>query len=82
MAVLIFAAALLFNGSIACADVRIEGVPSWLAVPMERSASAVWSEIEQNVQLSDREEKLALLSVVAERLFSGYSVAGADMSKQ
>ena len=82
VAVLIFAAALLFNGSIALAEVRIEGVPSWLAVPMERSASAVWSEIEQNAQLSGREEKLALLSVVAERLFSGYSVAGADMSKQ
>ena len=59
----------------ACAyagDIRVEGVPFWLRPSVERSLRSVWNEIAQRSGFSG-EDRRALLSVVAERLFVGYS---------
>ena len=72
VAVLTLAAALLFPGS-AWAAVVIEGAPPWLRERMERSAATVWAEIRQGGSAS-ASDSLGLLSLVAERVFAGYTV--------
>ncbi|NLB84375.1 MAG: hypothetical protein GX791_09075, partial [Synergistaceae bacterium] len=70
---LLLAAALLFPFS-ALAGVRVEGVPSWLKLRMERSAETVWSEIASGESETEGEKALSLLSMVSERVFTGFSV--------
>jgi hypothetical protein len=72
VAVLVLAAALLFPDP-GGAAVVIEGAPLWLRKRMERSAATVWAEIRQDGSSSAR-DGLRLLSLVAERVFAGYSV--------
>ncbi len=72
-AVLMIAAALAFPALLE-ASVTVEGAPSWLRAPMERSAASVWAEIKNTG--APEPERLRLLSVVAGRVFAGYSVAG------
>jgi len=70
------AAALVFLlpfGAYASArDIRVEGAPFWLRPSVERSLRSVWNEIAHRSGFSG-EERRALLSVVAERIFVGYS---------
>ena len=67
------AAALLFPFS-ARAGLIVEGVPPWLRERMERSAETVWPEIVSGGAESGGEKALSLLSMVSERVFTGFSV--------
>lgn len=68
---------LIFSPVSSEAGVRLEGVPAWLRSRMERSADVVWSEIAPKGVKSAGKDALDLLSVVAERVFSGYTVTRA-----
>ena len=70
---ILLAAALLFPFS-ARAGVRVDGVPSWLKTRMERSAETVWEEIVSGGNEAAGQKALSLLSMVSERVFTGYSV--------
>lgn len=71
----LLAAALLFPPS-ARAGVKVEGVPPWLRERMERSAETVWSEIASGED-AGVQRALSLLSMVSERVFTGFSVVEA-----
>lgn len=77
VAVVFFAAALLFPNAVSAA-VRAEGVPGWLRAAVELSLSSVWAEITPETGERSTSEALALLTVVAERVFTGYRVAGSS----
>ena len=62
--------ALIFSFSSPCYALSVSGVPAWLEGAVTRSLSAVWSEIPDSPEI-DREGTLTL---VASRLFAGYSV--------
>ncbi len=62
--------ALIFSFSSPCHALSVSGVPAWLESAVTRSLSAVWSEIPDSPEI-DREGTLTL---VASRLFTGYSV--------
>ena len=70
-AVLLIAAAIVFPALLE-ASVTVEGPPTWLIPPMERSAASVWAEIK--VSEAAGAERLRLLSLVAGRVFAGYAV--------
>ncbi|MDI9370992.1 MAG: hypothetical protein QM446_08785 [Synergistota bacterium] len=53
-------------------EIVVDGAPYWLRQSVERSLRSVWEELSLNPDLS-AEDRIRLLSVVAERLFSGYS---------
>lgn len=53
-----------------CHALTVSGIPEWLEDAVDRSLSAVWSEIPDSPEV-DREGTLAL---VASRLFAGYDV--------
>lgn len=72
---ILLAAALLFPPS-ARAGVKVEGVPPWLRERMERSAETVWSEIASGEEAGGQ-KALSLLSMVSERVFTGFSVVEA-----
>ena len=72
---ILLAAALLFPPS-ARAGVKVEGVPPWLRERMERSAETVWSEIASGEEAGEQ-KALSLLSMVSERVFTGFSVVEA-----
>ncbi|GAB1487233.1 hypothetical protein MASR2M79_22890 [Aminivibrio sp.] len=72
---ILLAAALLFPPS-ALAGVKVEGVPPWLRERMERSAETVWSEIASGEEAGGQ-KALSLLSMVSERVFTGFSVVEA-----
>jgi len=63
-------------------EIRVEGAPYWLRLSVERSLQSVWGELSARADLSV-EERVRLLSVVAERLFAGYapsvSMRGAEI---
>lgn len=61
-----------FGADASAGDVRVEGVPFWLRPSVERSLRSVWNEIAHRSGFSE-EERRALLSVVTERIFVGYS---------
>ncbi|WP_024821753.1 hypothetical protein [Aminobacterium mobile] len=65
------AAALLFVGSPLYGAVKIKGMQPWMQGSAEKSLNAVWQEMESTVPLADR---LSMLTLVAERLFLGYSI--------
>ena len=62
--------ALIFSFSSPCHALSVSGVPAWLESAVTRSLSAVWLEIPDSPEI-DREGTLTL---VASRLFTGYSV--------
>lgn len=72
---LVLAAALLLSTS-GClfAAVRVEGVPPWLAPAATRSMEAVWKEIDPR---QDETARVAVVKLVAGRLFEGYDVLSA-----
>ena len=53
-------------------EIRVEGAPYWLRLSVERSLQSVWGELSARSDLSG-EDRVRLLSVVAERLFAGYA---------
>ncbi|MCX7829022.1 MAG: hypothetical protein N2315_07450 [Thermanaerothrix sp.] len=55
-----------------CADVKVKGVPGWLAAGVSRTVSAVWDEMGNRRSV---EERLRLLGLVCSRLFEGYDFA-------
>lgn len=75
--VLVAAALILWTSSPALAAVKVEGVPSWLEAAATRSVEAVWGEIDPRQEEATR---LAVVKLVAARLFEGYSVGSAEMA--
>jgi hypothetical protein len=75
--VLVAAALILWTCSAALAAVKVEGVPSWLEAAATRSMAAVWGEIDPR---QGEETRLAVVKLVAARLFEGYSVGSAEMA--
>lgn len=69
MAALYLATALFFSAS-PCFALTVEGLPYWLETHVLRGLSAVWKEIPPG----EKENRFETLSLVARRLFSGYSV--------
>lgn len=65
---LIFSFSLYYSSP--CHALSVSGVPAWLESAVTRSLSAVWSEIPDSPEI-DREGTLTL---VASRLFAGYTV--------
>jgi len=69
--VLVAAALILQHAAPANAAVRLEGLPAWLSGAATRSIEAVWKEIDPKQEEAAR---LAIVRVVAIRLFEGYEV--------
>ena len=74
--VLVAAALILWISSPALAGVKVEGVPPWLETAATRSMAAVWGELDPRQEEATR---LAVVKLVAARLFEGYSVGLAEM---
>ena len=76
---LMAAALLLCVSGPALAGVMIQGVPSWLRGAATRSMEAVWGEIDPQ---RDEAMRLAVVRLVATRLFEGYEVESASLEGQ
>lgn len=69
--VLVAAALILQGVAPANAGVRLEGLPAWLSGSASRGMEAVWREIDPR---QEEVARLAIVRVVAIRLFEGYEV--------